>query len=108
MIPPTITPARQPGGQRHTRGILWQYKERQQSYTTHDYTRGHNGNRTIVTSKLKFRGKQHNTPSTTDSHSVITHGKYLLDEHDVAVPSVVLVGFDLALQVACQELATAA
>ena len=44
-------------------GTLWQYQERQQSYTTHDYTRGHNGNRSIVTSKLKFRGKQHYTPA---------------------------------------------
>ena len=108
MIPPTITPARQPGGQRHTRGTLWQYQERQQSYTTHDCTRGHNGNRTIVPSKLKFRGKQHNTPSTTDSHSVITHRKYLLEEHDVAAASDYLVELVRVLHGACQELATAA
>ena len=46
--------------------------------------------------------------STTDSHSVLTHGKYLLDEHDVAAASAVLVGLVRALQVADQELATAA
>eukprot|EP00964_Phaeocystis_antarctica_P061928 scaffold37045_cov62-Phaeocystis_antarctica.AAC.1 len=43
----------QPGCQRHARGTLWQYQERQQSYTTPDWARGHNGHGTIVTSKPK-------------------------------------------------------
>ena len=29
IIPLKITPARQPGCQRHARGTLWQYQERQ-------------------------------------------------------------------------------
>ena len=46
--------------------------------------------------------------STTHSHSVLTHENDLLDEHDVAAASDILVGLVRALQVAGQELATAA
>eukprot|EP00964_Phaeocystis_antarctica_P031940 scaffold18068_cov62-Phaeocystis_antarctica.AAC.2 len=63
FIPPKITPAKQPGCQRHARGTLWQYQERQQSHTTPDWARGHNGHGTIVTSKPQVRGKQHCTPA---------------------------------------------
>eukprot|EP00964_Phaeocystis_antarctica_P002201 scaffold1144_cov37-Phaeocystis_antarctica.AAC.3 len=47
----TTTPAKQPGCQRHARGTLWQYQERQQSHTTPDWARRHNGHGTMVTSK---------------------------------------------------------
>eukprot|EP00964_Phaeocystis_antarctica_P129696 scaffold93565_cov73-Phaeocystis_antarctica.AAC.1 len=75
FIPPKITPARQPGCQRHARGTLWQYQERQQSHTTRDWARGDNGHGTIVTSKRKVRGKQHCAPAgpthTACSHKVM-------------------------------------
>ena len=79
FIPPKITPAKQPGCQRHARGTLCQYQERQQSYTTPDWARGHNGHGTIVTSKLKPRGKQHYTPARP------THTACSQDELNVVV-----------------------
>eukprot|EP00964_Phaeocystis_antarctica_P076244 scaffold47136_cov36-Phaeocystis_antarctica.AAC.1 len=72
FIPPKITPAKQPGCQRHARGTLCQYQERQQSYTTPDWARGHNGHGPIVTSKPEVRGKQHCTPAGT-THTACSH-----------------------------------
>eukprot|EP00964_Phaeocystis_antarctica_P072775 scaffold44573_cov80-Phaeocystis_antarctica.AAC.1 len=36
---PLVFLARRPGRQRHARGTLWQYQERQQSHTTPDWAR---------------------------------------------------------------------
>ena len=74
---PMITPARQPGCQRHARGTLWHSIPRAPAavileYTTPDWARGHNGHRTIVTRKLKSRGKQHYTPARP-THTACSH-----------------------------------
>eukprot|EP00964_Phaeocystis_antarctica_P035567 scaffold20316_cov66-Phaeocystis_antarctica.AAC.8 len=86
---------------------LWQYQERQQPHITPDWARGHNGHGTIVTSKPRFAASSTARQQDRDSHSVLTQGNDLLDEHDVAVASVGSGGLVHARHRAFQELLTA-
>ena len=54
----------------------------------------------------RFRGKQHYTPARQTHTGVLTQHNYLLNEHNVAVASVILVGLVRALHGACQETVT--
>ena len=81
-------------------GTLWQYQERQQSYATPDWARGHQ--QTIGSRQAALHA------SKTDSHSVLTEGNDLMGEHDVAVASAGSGGLVHARHGAFQELTTGA